>query len=247
MVRHELLCKTWLWERCAYLGKNNPKQEELGPQEGEKRLVYALSIIKLFILNKGWPSLLCAGLLSRGSLSLDVLPSLQKVYDCIMIDGDHNWYTVYHELKSIHQHGILRPGGTIFFHDVGWPYGRRDMYYSLESIRQQYINPHNREGIVRGYSKTVANLTWPHDVAASEGGPKNGVLTAIEDFYHENKQDYGFCSCTSVEAGLGVLYKKGPIANDSAFRQLRLKLLGMSFKSLNAATAMQKLKTIISR
>jgi hypothetical protein len=180
-------------------------------------------------------------------LSLDVLPSLQKVYDCIMIDGDHNWYTVYHELKSIHQHGILRPGGTIFFHDVGWPYGRRDMYYSLESIPQQYINPHNREGIVRGYSKTVANLTWPHDVAASEGGPKNGVLTAIEDFYHENKKDYGFCSCTSVEAGLGVLYKKGPIANDSAFRQLRFKLLGMSFKSLNAATAMQKLKTIISR
>jgi hypothetical protein len=31
------------------------------------------------------------------ALSLDVLPSLEAV-DAALIDGDHNWYTVYNEL-----------------------------------------------------------------------------------------------------------------------------------------------------
>ena len=33
-------------------------------------------------------------------LSLNILPLL-KDYDTILIDGDHNWYTVYNELKVI--------------------------------------------------------------------------------------------------------------------------------------------------
>lgn len=30
----------------------------------------------------------------RKGLSLDVLPELQGQYDCFLIDGDHNWYSV---------------------------------------------------------------------------------------------------------------------------------------------------------
>lgn len=33
-------------------------------------------------------------------LSLNVLPHL-KDYDLILLDGDHNWYTIYNELKCI--------------------------------------------------------------------------------------------------------------------------------------------------
>ena len=34
------------------------------------------------------------------NLSLEIIPVL-KDYDVILIDGDHNWYTVFHELKAI--------------------------------------------------------------------------------------------------------------------------------------------------
>lgn len=50
--------------------------------------------------------------------SLDVLPELDGELDCILIDGDHNWYTVHSELCEIERRGLRRPGGTIFFHDV---------------------------------------------------------------------------------------------------------------------------------
>lgn len=61
--------------------------------------------------------------------SLKILPHL-KSYDCILIDGDHNWYTVYHELKLVenmaHQQTRFP---LVLLHDTQWPYGRRDMYY----------------------------------------------------------------------------------------------------------------------
>ena len=34
------------------------------------------------------------------ALSLEVLPNLEAM-DAALIDGDHNWYTVYHELKLL--------------------------------------------------------------------------------------------------------------------------------------------------
>jgi hypothetical protein len=57
-VRHNLASGVLI------LGKYNPKREGLSPQEGETRLVYALSTFKPLILNKRWPRGLCAGLLS---------------------------------------------------------------------------------------------------------------------------------------------------------------------------------------
>src|SRR5688500_18188635 len=34
------------------------------------------------------------------ALSLDVISSLDT-FDLVLVDGDHNWYTVYNELRSI--------------------------------------------------------------------------------------------------------------------------------------------------
>ena len=56
-------------------------------------------------------------------------PKIKTTFDCIIIDGDHNWYTVFNELTIIEKRNLLKEGGTIFFHDIAWPYGRRDMYY----------------------------------------------------------------------------------------------------------------------
>jgi hypothetical protein len=147
-------------------------------------------------------------------LSLDALQSISGPFDCILIDGDHNWYTVYNELNTIRERALLKPGGTIFFHDVGWPYGRRDMYYQPELIPKNFTHPYRREGIVRGQSEL--DNSGKHAAffnAEHEGGERNGVLKAIEDFLQENKGEYKFFYFEE-EHGLGVLLKtQSAIAN----------------------------------
>ncbi|MCD6024320.1 MAG: hypothetical protein K0Q91_1236 [Fibrobacteria bacterium] len=151
-------------------------------------------------------------------LSLEVLPVLPGAFDCFLIDGDHNWYTVYNELRLIRERGLLKPGGVIFLHDVGWPYGRRDMYYEPERVPPAHRQPYARKGIVPGRSMLdAAGANAQHDNALTEGGPRNGVLTAIEDFVRESG-DYVFFRLNQ-EFGLGVLAKKRP--GDRVFSRFR--------------------------
>jgi len=122
------------------------------------------------------------------NFSLNVLSTLTD-YDFVLIDGDHNWYTVYHELKTIE--AMARKSGkfpTVLLHDTEWPYGRRDLYYFPETIPPQYRQPYGRNGVIKGVSELVEggfNDGACH--ALHEFGPRNGVLTAIEDFMKETK------------------------------------------------------------
>ncbi len=62
-------------------------------------------------------------------MSLEQLPLLEEI-DAVILDGDHNWYTVYNELKLLsRQVDDGRPYPLVLVHDIGWPYGRRDLYY----------------------------------------------------------------------------------------------------------------------
>ena len=92
------------------------------------------------------------------SNSLDALASADSIgpaspFDCILIDGDHNWYTVFNELHLIRERALVRPGGFIFLHDVDWPYGRRDLYYQPDTIPAEFRHPFAQKGIVRGQSE----------------------------------------------------------------------------------------------
>jgi hypothetical protein len=144
----------------------------------------------------------------RRGLSLEVLPTLKEPFDCILIDGDHNWYTVYHELKLIQEHALLRQGGAIFLHDVAWPYGRRDMYYQPNLIPSDFIQPYAKKGIVRGESRLadLGGINNQLSNALTEGGPRNGVLTAIEDFRIRHPNRYLYLSINR-QVGLGLLFK----------------------------------------
>jgi hypothetical protein len=139
------------------------------------------------------PALLGHGgrlVLHRGR-SLQVLPQVDR-FDVVLLDGDHNWYTVYHELKLIE--GRCKDLGQAFpvvlLHDVGWPYGRRDLYYDPDTIPPQYRHPCAKKGVVLGVSALQerggmnAHL-WHAD---HEDGPRNGVLTAVEDFVKDAGQ-----------------------------------------------------------
>ena len=145
--------------------------------------------------------------------SLEVLGDIDCA-DAWVIDGDHNWYTVYHELKAIRSR--CRDAGKpllAFLHDVNWPSGRRDMYYAPDQIPAEYRHAHSFDaGAFPGHSQLVAgrgfrgmgHFAW----ATHEGGPRNGVLTGIEDFLADalaEGEEYAFAEVPAV-FGLGVLF-----------------------------------------
>jgi len=157
--------------------------------------------------------------------SLDVLPVLKSAYDSILIDGDHNWFTVYNELRLIEKKKMLKKGGVIFLHDVRWPYARRDMYYSPESIPAEFRQSYAKKGVVRGKSELSESggMNAVHYNATHEGGPRNGVLTAIEDFLKTHGRGYYFF-CYNRGEGLGVLIKKKNAGTFFIFLEWFLKL-----------------------
>jgi hypothetical protein len=115
--------------------------------------------------------------------SLDALPRIE-LPDAVVIDGDHNYFTVSEELRLIAERAAGRELPLLLFHDVCWPHARRDDYYSPELIPDEYRQPlagagggivPDDPGLVEG------GLPYPKS-AAHEGGERNGVLTAVEDF-----------------------------------------------------------------
>ena len=93
--------------------------------------------------------------------SLDVLPRIRDA-DAVLLDGDHNWYTVYHELSAIARVAKeeQRPFPLTLMHDIDWPWGRRDMYYGPERIPEEHrqevttggMNPEHLELTERGFA-----------------------------------------------------------------------------------------------
>ena len=139
--------------------------------------------------------------------SLDALPSIGHV-DVALIDGDHNWYTVINELRLLRDAARTagNPTPVIVCHDVCWPYARRDLYYEPESVPPEERQPWKRAGIVRGRDELVpgGGLNAGACNAVHEGGPRNGVMTAIEDFAEEAGEDIEF-TVLPVVWGLGIL------------------------------------------
>jgi|GEM_PF-706022 len=135
--------------------------------------------------------------------SLDILPVLDD-YDAILIDGDHNYFTITNELALIEKYA--QKGGVfplLFLHDTGWPYGRRDLYYSPQDIPDSYRHPYSKGGVpLKGERGMCMNRNLCS--ALYEGGPRNGVLTALEDFLKDTHEKLCFTSVPGFH-GLGML------------------------------------------
>jgi hypothetical protein len=113
--------------------------------------------------------------------SLDALRHLE-LPDAIVIDGDHNHYTVSEELRIVIERSASAPLPLLLFHDVGWPHGRRDAYYSPALIPEDRRRPITEGGGLVPWDPgtTEEGLRYKYP-ASREGGPGNGVLTAVED------------------------------------------------------------------
>jgi hypothetical protein len=152
--------------------------------------------------------------------SLDVLPSL-PAFDAVLIDGDHNWYTVFHELQLIDRQAKRhRRTPIVLLHDIDAPYGRRDLYYDPESIPADARHPWQRRGIdVRQGTLTEQDGLNPYCCHAThEGGPRNGVRTAVEDFLHAHGDRYHFMTVAGFH-GLGILVPTERMAADTSLQQ----------------------------
>ncbi|MBD3160979.1 MAG: class I SAM-dependent methyltransferase [Candidatus Eisenbacteria bacterium] len=140
--------------------------------------------------------------------SLDVLDGIDA--DAYLVDGDHNYYTVLNESTKIWER--TRTNGRpflVFYHDVSWPWGRRDLYYDPPSIPAEHRHSHTWDrgvtlddpGTIDGGFRGMGS--WA--CALQEGGPRNGVLTAIEDFLVGKEEELGWI-CVPAVFGLGALF-----------------------------------------
>ena len=152
-------------------------------------------------------------------LSLEVLPTLAPV-GVALIDGDHNWYTVRHELDLLERVARAAKAAPpiVLLHDVGWPYGRRDLYYAPETIPVEHRQPHERRGLLQGRADLADDGFNAHlHQATHEHGPHNGVRTAVEDFVAESETEW---QLTVVPGGhgLGILVPAAALAENGRLR-----------------------------
>ncbi|MBX3228808.1 MAG: class I SAM-dependent methyltransferase [Labilithrix sp.] len=132
--------------------------------------------------------------------------------DFVVVDGDHNWFTVYNELTLIARSWEEKEmTGTIVLHDVSWPCARRDQYYDPADIPAEALHPYcYQQGVTVGVDEMVDGGFRGEGAfayAVKAGGPCNGVLTAIEDFVADNP-GWTYRSIDAV-FGLGCLTRAG--------------------------------------
>ena len=214
------LVKNRKWDRVCEIGACNGDTTDLLLEHGVSQITVVDPCLDHDLVAKyqGNPRVMV-----KKATSLEILPELHGNFDCVLIDGDHNWYTVYNELRIISELDMLLPGGMIFFHDVAWPWGRRDMYYQPHTIPAEFVHQHDFRGIVSGQSE-LSDVGTARGVqkATHEGGIHNGVLTAIEDFLTEHKNEYNFAR-VHRDYGLGILCRRSSSIEDFKFLELKCR------------------------
>jgi hypothetical protein len=150
--------------------------------------------------------------------SHDALPQMPPA-DAYLIDGDHNYYTVSGELRLISESAAKGSLPLLVLHDVGWPHARRDAYFDPDLIPEDQRQPMvEGGGLFPGVSAPRPGglpYKWP---ALGEGGPRNGVLTALEDFIagHDELR----LAIVPCFFGLGIVWRR-----DAAYAQQVAEIL----------------------
>ena len=136
--------------------------------------------------------------------SHEALPTLPDC-DAIIIDGDHNYFTLSEELRLIDERSPGAAMPLLLLHDIAWPLARRDAYYVPERIPAEQRQPLARDTYLAPEEPGTLEEGMPFAcVAAREGGPRNGILTAVEDFLAE-RADLRFARVPAF-FGFGVIW-----------------------------------------
>ena len=108
---------------------------------------------------------------------------LGEAADLVLIDGEPNWWAVFSILSAMRRLAAERGRSfpVVLAHHVAWPYGRRDMYPNPDAVAETHpfaylgVDPDRPDLVEDGLNSRFAH-------ANHQGGPRNGVLTALEDF-----------------------------------------------------------------
>lgn len=178
----------------------NPNAVEIGSQDGEVSVLLADSTAArsgaLYVVEPHPSPLLQDLVRRRDTVTLVEGLSPHALRDVptaglYVIDGDHNYYVVRGELDAIFGREDAQ-GSIVVMHDVGWPWARRDMYYDPTALPKDAVHEFS---YARGVRLDDPELAPPgqgfrskgaYAIALQEGGPCNGVLTAVEDTLAEN-------------------------------------------------------------
>ncbi len=130
--------------------------------------------------------------------------------DLVVLGHDPNWFKVLRDLEflSLWANQWSQSFPVVLIHGVGWPYGRRDRYEAPASIPQHSLLPNRKGGVFPGVAGLLdsGGLFQNGFHARQEGGSRNGVLTAVEDFIaHGDHPPLSFFMIPSHH-GLGMLY-----------------------------------------
>jgi Methyltransferase domain len=128
--------------------------------------------------------------------------------DAVIIDGDHNYYTVSEELRLIDERSSDGEFPLLMLHDVGWPHGRRDAYWTPERVPAEHRQPlADPARLFPGEPGLADQGGLPmYSSAKREGGPRNGVLTAVEDFL-DHREDLRLAVVPPF-FGFGVVWRR---------------------------------------
>ncbi len=140
----------------------------------------------------------------------------RELPDVVIIDGDHNYFTLSEELRIIDERAAQDGLPLLMFHDVWWPHARRDTYYEPDRIPEEHRQPIAYHAALDPEEPGTATYGLEYEwAAAREGGPRNGVLTALEDFM-EGREDLRLAVVPAF-FGFGVLWRRdAPWAGDVA-------------------------------
>lgn len=133
-----------------------------------------------------------------------------KNYDVILLNDDPNWYTVYNELNIINETNDEFP--LVLICHNKFPNQRRDSYMNPDYIPLEFRNDFSNN---LEYGEVSIHDGFFHSL--DENTPKNGVLTAIEDFLNENAS----ISVMDIKLGDGITI----LYYDNSISQIRLGLL----------------------
>ncbi|MFI0372756.1 class I SAM-dependent methyltransferase [Actinomadura sp. 1N219] len=160
-------------------------------------------------------------------LSPAVLGEL-PVADLYVLDGDHNYAVTRAELAWIMANA---PDAVVAMHDVLWPWGRRDLYYQPSPLAPEDAHPATTDGPTVWHDDlTPAGFVGDgvFTAAVDAGGPRNGVLTAVEDALADAAADAdadaaGGWRFTIVPAvfGFGVLMRTSAPGAEEILEALR--------------------------
>ena len=136
---------------------------------------------------------------------------LLPVPDLLLLDTDPNWYTTHSLLQAAaNQAATLQSRFPVtLLSNTGWPHARRDGYLDPASIPEPFRHPHERAGVRPNERALCASrgLFADRFHAVGENEPRNGVMTALEDFLVGHAAHLGVASLPFLH-GISLIYPR---------------------------------------